>query len=81
MMPAPADPRVELRPVPERRVAALRFAGRFLPERFDRKGRELVEAPARAGLEARGGVEVAGYDPPGVLPFLRRNEVWIELAA
>jgi hypothetical protein len=45
------------------------------------KSQALLEAVERAGLRTRGEPEFAGYDPPTTLPFLRRNEVWIELGS
>lgn len=77
--PAPEDARVTLRSVRSRRVAALRYRGRATARRAEAKARELRAKLARAGIEARGEVVRAQYDPPWVLPFLRRNEVWLEL--
>jgi len=79
MLPIPRDPRVRLRPLPERRIATLRFTGRYTPLRIGDKARELVRRVQAEGLVPRGPVEFAGYDPPTTLPFLRRNEVWVEL--
>jgi len=80
-LPIPEDPRVRLRPLDERRVAVLRFSGRYTPLRVGDRARELIHRLHREGLEPRGPVEFAGYDPPTTLPFLRRNEVRVELAA
>jgi hypothetical protein len=40
---------------------------------------EVLARVRSAGLGYRGSPEFAGYDPPSTLPFLRRNEIWIEL--
>jgi hypothetical protein len=80
-LPAPDDPRVRLLPMSERHVAVLRFSGRYTPLRVGDRARELIHRVHREGLEPRGPVEFAGYDPPTTLPFLRRNEVRVELAA
>jgi hypothetical protein len=80
-LPIPDDARVRLRPVPERRLAVLRFSGRYTPLKIGDKARELSRLVKLAGLTPRGVIEFAGYDPPSTLPFLRRNEVWVELAA
>jgi len=78
-LPAPVDERVMLRDVPARRVAAMRYAGRAGVERTLRKGRELLARVAAEGLRPVGEPLFAAYDPPWTLPFLRRNEVWVEV--
>jgi len=78
-LPVPMDERVTLRDVPPRRVAAMRYAGRADVERTLRKGRELLSRVAAEGLRPVGEPLFAAYDPPWTLPFLRRNEVWIEV--
>lgn len=76
-LPTPRDPRVSLRAVPARLVAALRFSGRGSEEDFQRREAELRAKLAPQGLEPIGAAEFARYDPPWTLPFLRRNEVLI----
>ncbi len=78
-MPVPDDARVILREVPARRVAVLRYRGRYAPEGLAEKAHELEAVLTRAGIEHHGRAEWAGYDPPTTLPLLRRNEVWIDL--
>lgn len=80
-LPVPEDSRVRLRSVPPRRVAVLRYNGRYTARRVAEKSRALLEAVRAAGLRTRGEPEFAGYDPPSTLPWLRRNEVWIELGS
>lgn len=80
-LPVPDDSRVRLRSVPPRRVAVLRYAGRYTARRVAEKARVLLDAAEAAGLRTRGEPEFAGYDPPTTLPWLRRNEVWIELGS
>jgi hypothetical protein len=78
-LPVPEDLRVELGEVAERRVAVLRFRGRFTQANIARHERLLLRALVDAGLSARGSVVFAAYDSPATLPFLRRNELWIEV--
>jgi hypothetical protein len=78
-LPQPDDPRVTVREAPSRRVAVLQFRGRFTRENVGRAETELLEAVVGAGLATRGSIAFAGYDSPATLPFLRRNEVWIEI--
>lgn len=78
-LPEPEDPRVLLRETPARRIAALAFRGRFTAENVRRHEDVLLQAVLEAGLVARGSVMFAAYDSPATLPFLRRNEVWIQI--
>ena len=79
-LPAPRDPSIRLREVPERRVAALRFRGNYESGLPHQKRDELLASLRDAGLETRGEARFAGYDPPSTWPTLRRNEVLIDLA-
>lgn len=80
-LPVPEDSRVRLRSVPPRRVAVLRYTGPYTARRVAEKSRALLEAVEAAGLKTRGEPEFAGYDPRTTLPWLRRNEIWIELGS
>lgn len=78
-LPPPHDSRVQLREVPARRFAVLPFRGRFTRENVGHYECELLQQVIIAGLAARGSTSFAAYDSPATLPFLRRNEVWIEI--
>jgi hypothetical protein len=78
-LPVPADRRVRLRRLPERRLAVLRFHGKLDAELIRQKQEELAARVRAAGLRPRGMPTFAGYDPPATLPFLRRHEVWMEI--
>jgi hypothetical protein len=77
--PVPDDSRVGFAELPARRVAVLRFRGRYDSASIEAKKRELVAATEEAGYVAQGEPQFAGYDPPSTLPALRRNEVWLEV--
>ena len=78
-LPTPDDPRVLLREAPVRRCAVLSFRGRFTRENVGHHECELLQQVIIAGLAARGSTSFAAYDSPATLPFLRRNEIWIEI--
>jgi hypothetical protein len=78
-LPGPDDFRVYLHEAGEKRIAALRFHGRFSKENVAKHERMLLKQLVDAGLSARGSVQFAGYDAPTTLPVLRRNELWIEI--
>jgi hypothetical protein len=61
-------------------VAALRFSGRYSGDLPAKKGAELLARVREAGLHALGEVTFAGYDAPSTVPWLRRNEVLVDLA-
>ena len=78
--PVPLDPEVVLEEVPSRTVAVLRFSGRWTEGNFKVRARALREHLAEAGIEPRGEVFAMVYNPPFTPPFLRRNEVAVEVA-
>lgn len=77
--PTPNDPRVEVSDLPPRRVAVLRFHGARDASAIEAHKRVLARALVDHGLRPHGEAFFAGYDPPSTLPFLRRNELWVEL--
>jgi hypothetical protein len=76
-VPQPTDSRVELRLVPERTVAVLRFSGGWGEQRFAVHESELRGFLTENGFEMTGGAVYARYDPPFKPWFMRRNEVMI----
>lgn len=79
-LPRPRDERVAVVDVPARRVAALRFSGRYTGEHVLGHVRRLHDLLATSALEPIGQPLFAGFDPPSTLPPLRRAEVWVEIA-
>ncbi len=77
--PIPSDDTVELIQLPEKQVASLTFTGLWSQEEFDVKGQMLNEWLTEKGYTSIGPSTFAGYDPPWTLPFLRRNEVLIDV--
>ena len=78
--PQPTNPAVVLHEIPPRRLAVLRFSGYATPKRIEAHQTRLLSALARDGLVTRGNPTIAYYNPPWTPPFMRRNEVMIELA-
>ncbi|MCL4808338.1 MAG: heme-binding protein [Thermoanaerobaculia bacterium] len=79
-LPKPDDPRVTLREVPARRVAAVTFSGTWGEEKFDAIARELLGKLDAAGFAPAGPPVYARYDPPWTPWFLRKNEILVPLA-
>jgi hypothetical protein len=78
-LPVPRDARVTLRTMPARTLAVLRFHGNYRSSLPARMARALTDRVRAAGLEPRGDILFAGYDPPTTLGLLRRNEVMVEV--
>jgi len=78
-LPKPLTERVKLETVASRRVAAIAFSGIVSPESFD-KGLRLIQETLKK--QEIGWIEPAyllQYDDPNTPPFLRRNEVAVQL--
>lgn len=80
-LPEPSNPRITLRPVPERTVAALRYPGSWQGLRFARKAGRLAAWLQGQGLEPCGDAVFARYNPPYVPGLFRRNEVLIPITS
>ena len=77
-LPKPNNDRVQLREVPEKTYAVVRFSGLAGPEKVATKTEALMKWMSEQGLVPMGESEMARYNPPWTLPFMRRNEVMIE---
>lgn len=78
-LPKPADARVRLVPVEARRMLAIRFSGVASEDRIAQETRMLERAAHRQQLSTSGTPLLAFYNPPWTLPFLRRNEILLEV--
>ncbi len=78
-LPPPTDPAVKLVPVPGHEAAVLRFSGWVDEDKFAARTAELQKWIAKRGLIAVGPPQLARYNPPWTLPFLRRNEVILDV--
>lgn len=77
--PQPLNPAVRIEPVPARKVAELRYSGSWTEAGYAENVNRLQQWMQQNRLEADSLPRVAGYDPPWTLPFLRRNEVMIDI--
>ena len=80
-LPAPDDPTITLRPVPTRRMAAVRYSGLWSEKNYLQNRSELEAWIREQGLTAAGDPVWARYNPPFTPWFMRRNEILIPLAA
>ena len=80
-LPVPEDPKVTLRQVPARRIAAVRYSGFWSEKNYLRYKLELESWIHERGLTIVGDPLWARYNPPFTPWFLRRNEILIPVAA
>jgi len=80
-LPTPNDAGVRLHPTSNSTIAVARFSGRTTPKKTARIENELRAAIKQEGYTAAGPGMLAVYENPWTtLPFMRRNELHIELA-
>lgn len=77
--PRPTEGSVELVAVPDRTLAVRRFSWWPTDGRIARETDRLLSAVERADVRVVGEPFFMGYEGPGTLPFLRRNEVSVEV--
>ena len=79
--PAPDGQAIDFDTVPARKLATLEFSWWSSPGRVESKTAELIAVLQAHGVETRGSPFLMRYNDPWTPPFLRRNEVAIEIEA
>jgi len=77
--PMPTNPKVRLVEVQPKMVAVLHYSGLLNEDNFRENSARLLRWISENQLETLSLPRVAGYDPPWTIPFLRRNEVMIDV--
>lgn len=78
-LPRPNNPAVKLSMIAGKRFAAIRFSGLAGEDRLKRETDALAEFIKNRNLTVTSAPTYAFYNPPWTLPFLRRNEIMIEV--
>ena len=79
-IPKPNDERVQIREIPKRKVAVFRYSGSWSEDRYKRKLAEFSSALVKDNVKTVGEPVFARFNSPFQLWFLRRNEIWLEVA-
>lgn len=79
-LPKPNNPLVKLKEIYGKRFAVIRFSGISGEENLRKNTKKLQKFIADNGLKSQSAPIYAFFNPPWTLPFLRRNEVMIEIA-
>jgi len=80
-LPKPLNPQVKLREIPAKTYAALTYSGFNTESKVQEKTDQLLDWLKTQKIETIGKPQLARYNPPWTLPFLRRNEILQEIKA
>ena len=80
-LPKPLNPQVQLREIPGKTFAALTYSGINTESTVQEKTEQLLDWLKTQKIETIGKPQLARYNPPWTLPFLRRNEILQEIKA
>jgi len=78
-LPKPGDAEVTLRAIPEKTFAVCHFGGYATEARVERETKKLLDAMERDNLSVAGLPVTAQYNPPWTPPFMRKNEIMVEV--
>ena len=78
-LPKPLNPQVKIREVPAEKRAVITFSGFYNEEKVQEKTQALRDWIKTKNLKPVGEPQFARYNPPWTLPFMRRNEVMIQV--
>ncbi len=79
-LPEPGNAKVKLDEAPAETMAVLRYSGSTKDEVVTAQSAALLEALQKSRWNATKEVKAFFYNPPWTIPFLRRNEVVVEVA-
>lgn len=78
-LPTPNDKRIEIVEVSAHRSAVLRYSGYNTADKVAEMKTRLLGYLKRDGVAVVGGPRGASYNPPWTPPFMRRNEILVEV--
>ena len=79
-IPKPKNSAVNLREIPSKQYAVLKYSGFNFQSQVQTKTQEALDWIAKKNLQAIGQPQLSRYDPPWTLPMFRRNEIMIEIS-
>ncbi len=78
-LPKPINPQIKIREVPAEKRAVITFSGFYNEEKVKEKTQALRDWIKTKNLKPIGEPQFARYNPPWTLPFMRRNEILIQV--
>ena len=77
--PIPNDKAVTIKELPDKKVAVIQYTGSLCDSGIEKNAGTLSIWLNQQGFKALSPARSAAYDPPWTLPFLRHNEVHIDI--
>ena len=77
-LPTPTSPEVKLREIPPQKKAVITYTGFNSEEKTQEKAQELRTWLKAKNIAPTSEPQLARYNPPWSIPFLRRNEVMFD---
>jgi hypothetical protein len=78
-LPKPLNSKVQIRQIPAVKRAVISFSGFYNANKVAERTLELEEWMKTKNLQAASAPKFARYNPPWTLPFMRRNEIMIDV--
>jgi len=78
-LPKPLNSKVQLRQIPAVKRAVIGFSGFYNENKVAERTLELEEWMKTKNLQAASVPKFARYNPPWTLPFMRRNEIMVDV--
>ncbi len=78
-LPQPLDERIVFTEVPSKKFAVYQFSWYYTDARIQDKKTIFMTQLEKEGVKTIGEPMFAGYNGPGTIPFMMRNEIMVEL--
>ena len=78
-LPKPNNPKITIKEIPEKAYIAIRFSGMRSDYNMTKHKKQLMQYVTDHNIKIIAAPKYAFYDPPWTLPFLRRNEIMMEI--
>jgi hypothetical protein len=78
-LPIPNDKRILFEEIKTHKVAVLRFSWWATEKRIKEKKETLLKLLLNDGIEPKSTPACARFNPPWNIPFLNRNEIWVDI--
>ena len=78
-LPQPSGDNLWVREIPSAKYVVIRFSGTSTQANLKKHEAVLLDYVSAHRLKVLGSIKYAFYNPPWTLPFLRRNELMLQL--